>query len=165
MKLILWVLSCFLGLTAYTQKPAAIVRADTSVGDILFNKSIDDSSFRLCDPVRVFQYYNTDAYFLDHKDSFSRYFLSNYKPVPGVEGYITVKFIINCEGSTGRFRLSEMDRNYQPCHFDQRISGQLLSLVRALKNWEPALYKGKHNDSYQYITFHLQNGKIVSISP
>ena len=163
--MILSVLCFFLELASYAQQPTAISRADTSVGDIIFNKSIDDSSFRLCDPARVFQYYNTDAYFLDHKDSFSRYFLNSYTPVEGQEGYITVKFIINCEGSTGRFRLSEMDGNYQPCHFDQRISGQLLSLVKALKNWAPARYNGKYFDSYQYITFHLQKGKIVSISP
>jgi hypothetical protein len=145
MKHILSILVFFFALASCAQKPPAISRAASSVGDIPFDKTIDDSDFRLCDSSRVFQYYNTGSYYLDHKDSFRRYFFSQFSPVSGIKGqngYITVKFIINCDGLTGRFRMSEMDSSYQPYHFDQRVSDQVLSLVRALKNWDPAWYKG-----------------------
>ncbi len=119
------------------------------------------------DSSRVFQYYNTQAYFLDNKDSLRRYFLDGFKPgdAKGPSGYVTVKFIINCSGMTGRFRLLEMDSAYQPGHFDARMTGQLLSLVKGWKNWKPPHYKGKFYDSYQYITFRISNGKVISISP
>jgi hypothetical protein len=138
-----------------------------AVGDIPFDPALDDSAFHLCDSSRVFQYYNTEAYFLDNKDSLRLYFLNWFKPgdVKDPSGYVTVKFIINCSGMTGRFRLLEMDSTYQPVHFDDLITGQLLSLVKGWKNWKPPHYKGKFYDSYQYITFRIVNGKIISISP
>jgi hypothetical protein len=150
------------------QKPPTIRRATTSVGDIPFDRSIDDSSFKACDSNRIFQYYNTDSWFLQHKDSVRQYFMSEYRPPPDLppqSGYLTVKFIINCAGQTGRFRLTEMDSTYRPYHFDPRISSRLFTLVRNLTGWQPALYKGRYYDSYQYITFRIRNGHILTISP
>jgi hypothetical protein len=162
------ILFFFFALSACAQKPPALSRPASAVGDIFFGKAIDDSSFLICDSSRVFQYYNTDSYFLNHKDSFRIYFLTHFIPAPdtpGQSGYITIKFIINCEGATGRFRMTEMDSTYQPRNFDKRISGQLLSLVKSLRDWNPARYKGKNYDSYQYITFRIRNGRITTISP
>ena len=170
MKQILVLGLTFFTLTAsFAQKPSSIDKPTRNVGDILFDKSLDDSDFHVCDSSGVFQYYNTDSYFLDNKDSFRRYFFSRFNPVPATtpeqSGYVTVKFIINCDGMTGRFRVLEMDSSSRPFTFDKRISGQLLSLVRAWKNWKPAKYKGRFYDSYQYITFRMRNGSIISISP
>jgi hypothetical protein len=50
------------------------------VGDIVFDPSIDDPAFKICDVHRVLQYYNTGSYFLDHKKEIGRYFTSHYKP-------------------------------------------------------------------------------------
>jgi hypothetical protein len=41
----------------------------------------------------------------------------------------------------------------------------LMDLVKQLRGWQPAVYKGKIYDSYQYITFRIRNGKIISITP
>lgn len=168
MKRIVPMFIVFFGLASCAQKPPPVSRAVSAVGDIAFDPSVDDPAFRLCDSARVFQYYNTESYFLDHKDSIRRCFLSRFIPVAGVKGqsgFITVKFIINCDGLTGRYRLSEMDSSYQPYHFDPMVSGQLLSLVKGLSHWEPALYKGRYYDSYQYITFRMRDGHILTISP
>ena len=138
------------------------------VGDIPFDSRLDDSSFHLCDTAIVFQYYNTGSYFLKNKDSLGRYFLSQFIFVPEAareSGYITVKFVINCKGLTGRFRVYGMDSGYQAARFNERLSGELLSLVKHWKFWEPASYGGKIFDSYQYITFRIRNGNIISISP
>jgi len=46
-----------------------------------------------------------------------------------------------------------------------KISGQLLTLTKALQGWQPLVYNKKTYDSYQYITFKLKQGAIECILP
>jgi hypothetical protein len=138
------------------------------VGDITYDPKVDDPAFTVCDSQRVFQYYNTASYYKDHKKEIARYFTSHYKAAPGATdqtGYLTIRFIINCKGATGRFRLYQLDSNYQPFWFSDAITRQLLTLAKQLKGWEPARYRDKIFDSYQYITFTMKKGRIVCITP
>lgn len=139
-----------------------------NTGDIAFNAALDDSSFIVCNPNVVFQYYNTVSYYKQHKREIEQYFKRNYhQPVQtaGQTGYLTIRFIINCSGKTGRFRMNELDDKYQPYKFDTSISSQLMTLTKGLKNWQPARYKDKIYDSYQYITFKLKKGTIECVLP
>jgi hypothetical protein len=146
----------------------AVDSVPRQVGDIPFDPRIDDPAFRVCDSQRVFQYYNTGSYFLHHKKEMVKYFMSNYKAgrdTANQAGYLTIRFIINCAGETGRFRLYELDSAYQAFRFSEMISGQLLTLIRQWKGWQPAKYHDKIYDNYQYITFTLKKGRIVCITP
>jgi hypothetical protein len=139
-----------------------------NTGDIAFNAALDDSSFIVCNPKVVFQYYNTGSYYKQHKREIEQYFKSRYQPAVQTgdqTGYLTIRFIINCSGKTGRFRIYELDANYQPYIFDAGISSQLMKLTKELTNWQPAVYKDKIYDSYQYITFKLKKGAIECVLP
>ena len=139
-----------------------------NVGDIPFDSLQDDPGFGVCNPKQVLQYYNTNAYYKDHKKEITKHLLDNFKTHDSFQdqnGFLTIRFIINCNGNTGRFRIFEIDSNYQPIHFKDTLSQQLLRLVKQVKGWQPAVYKEKVYDSYQYITFRIRNGKIISISP
>lgn len=149
---------------AFAQKPTF----PENVGDIPFDSLQDDPAFVVCNPELVLQYYNTNAYYKDHKKEITKYLLDNFSTQDSFlnqDGFLTIRFIINCKGNTGRFRLFEMDNDYQPVHFKKALSQQLLGLVKQLSGWQPAVYKQKVYDSYQYITFRIRNGKIISISP
>jgi len=140
----------------------------SNTGDIAFNTALDDPSFTVCNPQIVLQYYNTTSYYKQHKREIEHYFKSHYQP--GTEtadqsGYVTIRFIINCSGQTGRFRMYELDTGYKPFTFHSAISDQLMKLAKNLQGWQPAVYKGKTYDSYQYITFTLKKGLIECISP
>ena len=139
-----------------------------NTGDIAFNATLDDPSFTVCNPQIVLQYYNTASYYKEHKREIEHYFKSNYHPGTEREdqsGYLTIRFIINCSGQTGRFRMYELDTGYKPFTFHSAISDQLMKLTKNLQGWQPATYKGKIYDSYQYITFRLKKGAIECISP
>lgn len=139
-----------------------------NTGDLAFNAALDDPGFTVCNPKVVFQYYNTGSYYKQHKREIEHYFKNNFKPVfdlPDGNGYLTIRFIINCLGQTGRFRVYELNTEYQPATFDPRITSQLLKLTRELRGWQPAVYKDKIYDSYQYITFKLNKGGIVCVLP
>jgi len=149
-------------------RPALTDSLPKQVGDISYDPAIDDPAFMICDSQRVFQYYNTGSYYKDHKREIVRYFMRRFRPGPatvGQTGYLTIRFIINCTGQTGRFRLYQLDSSYQPFRFSDAIAGQLLTLGKQLKGWQPARYKDKVFDSYQYITFTMKRGRIVCITP
>lgn len=137
------------------------------VGDISFDPSKDDSDFIICDTQRVIQYYGTTSYYKNHKKEIAQFLTSRFTPSDTLHqsGYITIRFIINCKGETGRFRMFELDSNYHAFHFSEKISGQLLQLTKQIKGWQPAKYSDYILDSYQHIIFKIRNGKIVSISP
>ena len=156
------------------QPATSIPLRPDNVGDIAFDPALDDPSFRLHDSTRVWQYYNSAAYWLDHKDSITRFIRNRYHtPVNATnsttaanqDGWLTIRFIINTEGRTGRFRLFEMDSTYQPIHFDPQISRTLLAAIKDWPDWQPAHYKEMRFDTYQYISFRLRQGRITTISP
>lgn len=53
-------------LTAQTHAQPTI----RNVGDIPFDPALDDTSFHLADSNRVFQYYNTCSWWLEHKSNY-----------------------------------------------------------------------------------------------
>jgi hypothetical protein len=155
---------------AYTQAQPTSPQRHDNVGDIAFDPALDDPSFHLHDSTRVFQYYNGASYWLDHKDSITQFIRSHYHPpanttTANANGWLTIRFIINTEGRTGRFRIQEMDSAYQPTHFDPQISQTLLAAVKDWPYWRPKHYKDMRFDSYQYISFRLRKGRITTISP
>lgn len=138
-----------------------------NVGDIPFDPNLDDPNFHLNDSTRVFQYYNSNSWWLDHKDAYRTLFQKAacvLKPDPTQSGWLTIRFIINTAGNVGRFRILEMDSAYQPFHFDPKLVSCLLAATKAAP-WRPAHYRDKTFDTYQYITFHLERGHIIDITP
>jgi hypothetical protein len=100
------------------------------------------------------------------KRMISAFFEKNYQPVESKDsGWIRVRFIVNCEGKTGRFRMMEADGDYQKKAFDPRISRQILELTQSLDGWKALKYKNKPVDYYQYLVFKINKGKIEKIMP
>jgi hypothetical protein len=162
----LFVIMITSGTTVFAQ--TSVDSFPENTGDIAYNAALDDSSFTLCNSKVVFQYYNTASYYKDHKRAIEHYFKSHYHPTAPTTretGYLTIRFIINCSGKTDRFRVYELDANYQPFQFDKSISSQLLKLTKELQGWQPPVYKNIVYDSYQYITFKLVKGTIECILP
>ena len=180
----LLLLICLLPLIHAQAQPASSPPAN--VGDIAFDPALDDTSFHLHDSTRVWQYYNGAAYWLDHKDSITRFIRGRYHPpadtanaadaanaanaasaasAANQDGWLTIRFIINTDGRTGRFRLFEMDSVYHLIHFDPRIGAALLAAIRDWPGWTPAHYKEMRFDTYQYVTFRLRRGRITTIGP
>ncbi|RAJ76750.1 hypothetical protein CLV59_108271 [Chitinophaga dinghuensis] len=171
-SLFCWTVAMFMGcLLTASSGNAQQRRPDTTlanVGDIPFDKTLDDSTFHVCEPGKTFQYYNEKGYYLRHKPLITKFILDKYKFNPGFEnqnGYITIRFVINCEGHTGRFRIKCIDEQMHPATFPDSITHQLLEALKQYKDWQPMEYEHQTHDSYQYITFHIRKGKIITISP
>jgi hypothetical protein len=140
-----------------------------NVGDIEFDTKIDDPNFKICNEERVLQYYNFGKGFVykGEKIKIIEYFHQNYDGAgyANETGYITIRFIVNCEGKTGRFRVEQMDNQYNRGNFNKKMIEKLLSLTKSLNGWETQIENNKNVDYYQYLTFKMENGSIIEILP
>lgn len=143
------------------------------VGDIPFDPAMDNPDFKICGrESSIKQYYVRGSSLLPagykgEKRALEKAVLEQYAfPVSESEnGYVTIRFIVNCHGAAGRFRVEQMGLDYQPRVFDPALVRQLLIITQSLDGWIPVSRDGKTYDFYQYLTFVLRNGQIVKILP
>lgn len=142
------------------------------VGDIPFNAVLDDPNFEICNENLIKQYYirrsrDTAPGFNGEKRALENEIFNKYSFPKKLNqnGYITVRFIINCHGQSGRFRMEEMDFEFNSKKFDTKLSLQILEIVKKLNKWSPRKRGEKMYDSYQYLTFKIESGQILKILP
>ena len=139
------------------------------VGDIEHDASVDRADFELCHGDKhVRQYFNMQQglQIEGEKEKIEQYFLAHYKPVDlDQSGWIRIRFIVNCQGETGRFRMLESDDEYQERPFDRRISEQIMALTKSLEGWKVLKMDGDPVDYYQYLIFKIRGGEIEKIMP
>lgn len=163
--LLLLIMSCKADIKTNTSK----VEYSRWVGDIEFDASKDSESFKLCkDDSKVYQYFN-DGNGLEYegeKRAIIEIFESQYKSKRNAQtGLIRIRFIVNCNGQTGRFRVLGMDRKYREKEFHSSITSELLRIVKSLNKWKPKSVNGELVDYYQYLIFKIENGEILEILP
>ncbi|WP_025743856.1 hypothetical protein [Aquimarina pacifica] len=140
------------------------------VGDIEQNDKVDTSDFKICNgDDNILQYFNLGKgpVYKDEKLKILHTFNSKYKSTRGSNenGLIRIRFIVNCEGKTGRFRVLQSDYNYQEKEFDKEIITQLLSITKEIEQWE-VLYKNETPvDYYMYLIFKISDGQLTEILP
>lgn len=135
-----------------------------NVGDITFDELVDDPTFLLCDANHVAQYYNFSKgmQYKGEKIRILEHFETLFKgnEIQGETGYITIRFIVNCHGKSGRFRLQGMNENYEEKKFHHELATRIMDYTKKLDGWVE-----EKNDYYQYLTFRIQNGRITDIMP
>lgn len=133
------------------------------VGEIVFDKKIDDPSFNTSDTLILFVKPRIEG----EKPAIIKYFKEKYKSkgFENVNGYFTIRFFVNAEGKTGKFRIQTMDFSYQPKEFDQKLSDQILLLTKEFKGWQPRQFKVRKYGYYTYLNFKIINGLIKEITP
>ena len=140
------------------------------VGDIEQNNEIDESGFKICNgDENILQYFNLGegAVYSGEKSRIINHFSSEYKPVTGKNetGWIRIRFVVNCEGEAGRFRILQSDENYQEKDFDEEIVSQLLNITKEIENWEVLERDEFAIDYYMYLIFKIKDGRILEILP
>ena len=139
------------------------------VGDIAFDPELDDPNFEVCNEKSTQQYYafSNGFQYKGEKTKIREEVHAAYTaPNDATQnGYITIRFMVNCKGQTGRFRVETMDRDFQPFQFKDESAAKLLKIVQSLKDWNIAYYEGKPFDYYQYFTFKINSGQIEAILP
>jgi len=138
------------------------------VGDINFDGSIDRSDFKICNEDRIFQYYFVKTSYIGERKAIRETIL-DYLKHENIEfnrksGYITFRFIVNCEGQAGRYRFKAVDEKLLKTTFSTEKIEKLKNAVMKLNNWKAGTFEdGIPADSYYQISFKIMDGKIVDI--
>ena len=162
--LLFFCIGAFLGCAR--QSTEQVVSYPRHIGDHAFDADVDDPTFKVCNDTLVLQYYNfgKGMQYKGEKtriDSAFANVISDQKD----SGFITIRFVVNCEGETGWFRVQEMDFDYKEKSFSTETVTQLLAIVKDLDGWKVGSFRDVAYDYYQYLTFKFQNGKLVGIMP
>lgn len=153
------------------QSEKALSKYPANIGDIEFDAKTDNPNFELCLPQLMFQYFsygNELENFKGEKSALDKIFFDQYKNqnIKNQSGLIRIRFVVNCKGETDRFRLLEMDQDYNPFKFDKKITEQLLSITKKIEGWNPKTIKGQTVfDYYQYLIFKIEDGNLIEILP
>lgn len=143
-----------------------------TVADIAFDDKLDETSFKKCgvrkDGPFSFQYYHGPKMF-DYKGEkiaiVEKLKKENIYSEKKVNGYITVRFLVNCEGKTGMFRSKHMDSDLKDVALDEELENRLLYFTKSLNGWMPKEIEGLKVDYYQYLTYKIEDGKVSEVLP
>lgn len=139
------------------------------VGDIAPDPLLDDPDFAPCFEGNAYQYFNMHQGFRyqGEKPALERTFAKDYDATKAKKesGLIRIRFLVNCQGQAGRFRLIGMDEQYQEKSFDASITDQLLAITKNLDGWEAMENRNGPTDYYLYLIFKIKDGAIAEIIP
>jgi len=140
------------------------------VEDIQFDINIDDPHFSTCNgDNHIIQYFNNSEAieFEGGKRAIIDIFKQDYVPPKNSKftGLIRIRFIVDCEGNTGRFRVLSMNYDYKKVDAPQEITDQLMSITKRLNGWRTKTLNDISHDYYQYLSFKIVIGEIEKILP
>lgn len=138
------------------------------VGDIIFNPQTDQYDFKLCDKDNIYQYYGLNTSYKGEAKTLKKELFAKmvYQPqFKQVTGSVTVRFIVNCKGQTGWFRIYQLDASYRKIAFPAIFVSMISAAVKSLKGWVPGkLPNGTVCDTYYYLHFKVVNGHVKDIA-
>lgn len=117
----------------------------------------------------IYDYYNGDPdggprggkrdlwrYFGEHLD----------KGLLGNEsGYLTFRFVINCEGEAGRFITEEAGLDFARKRFPEQLIEHVFQLLITYDDWQATQGREEALDAYAYVTLKLRDGELIDILP
>lgn len=170
MKNLLFLLFLLPLLSNCQTEKASVSKYPAQVGDILFDKRTDDPDFKRCIPENkyAYQYYNDSKGFQYKGEKLAiieKLAKTDLTADGKFNGYIVVRFLVNCEGKTGLFRVKQIDSEYHEVNQDNQLKDKLLSFTKSLNAWIPKEIEGKKIDYYQYINYKIVDGKVSEILP
>ena len=80
-------------------------------------------------------------------------------------GYLTLRFVVNCQGEAGWFTMEEADLDFQSKQFPAETIQHFFEILYQHPNWKPVIIRGEKGDAYTYLTFKLKQGELIEILP
>lgn len=139
------------------------------IGDITFQKRFNDNpNFTLCPDDKIYQYYSVGTSYKGERRAIRR---DIYKSITTLDikdstfsGYITARFIVNCEGDFDRMRIKSIDSTLKHSSISIASENLVIDAIRKLERFKPGeSQNGKTVNSYFQINFNVKNGKITDV--
>jgi len=89
----------------------------------------------------------------------------NAELLQSVSGYLTFRFVVNCNGETGRFVFEPASLDFQAVQIPAEAVQHLGAITAGLDDWLPGEYRGEPRDAYVYLTYKFRDGELVELLP
>lgn len=128
------------------------------------------TDFQTCGSTdKIIDYYNgePDGRPKGEKPALEKAVLDHWDPsyFTDQNGYLTLRFVINCKGEIGRFTLESADLDFQPTTFPTPAVNHCMEILQQVGEWQPTVLRGEAMDAYAYVTFKLRDGELIKILP
>lgn len=138
------------------------------IGYIDQEKALLNDVYSLCDDGGIYHTYSSaglDAY-ANTKRQFRINLAESYQgDTFNDSGYINFRFLVNCEGNPGWFEIIQMNLDLEETELDSKMVDTLFSFTALSKNWKPLEFKEEPGNYYMYLSYRIENGKVVEIIP
>ena len=129
-----------------------------------FKPCYEEKAYRIMVP----EYYMVGTHYQGGRRALQRYFKTQYeykKAYQNETGFLTLRFMVNCKGETGKYEVLGASSNLKEKNFSPGLVQEFVELTQQLTDWIPGESQGTKLDSFIYITFRLKEGKLLEISP
>jgi hypothetical protein len=166
-KLSLILFCCFsYSLTAQETTYKKSSYSKKKIGWIKYNSKIDSKDFLVCDEESIYEYYQSNPVYIEGLLSIREYFQDKLPEIQNLfekDGILLVRFVINCQGETGRFRAFFYHEDYKLGGENKSLGIKIADLISKMQKWISGKIEEKKVDSYQNIKFRIKQNKIVDI--
>jgi hypothetical protein len=136
-----------------------------NVGDIPFDAKRDNPKFQLCNPSRVWQGYQLKTKMDETPLLVAREFKTQFQTRDewrNESGFIRVRFLVNCQGQSDRFRLLELDFDLKEKKFSETLSLHVLSIAKSIQ-WPARRANQQTVDYYHHFSIRIVDGQLADI--
>ena len=161
---ILYILLSLFSLGCLKESTVQLPSMDHDLSYIPYDAKFDNPNYIICDSTKIYSGRNGLQYIGGPKklreDITSKY-LSN-QVYDTFSGYIVIRFLVNCEGKSGRYRAQSLNLDFSPLRAPSDLLNNSIELFKSLDYWT----KPYINDSREYskfINLKISNGKIQHV--
>lgn len=134
-------------------------------GEIPFEPSTDDTSFKLCDSTQLVHSRTSLSYVGGRikieeaiRASFGR-----HEDVFDYNGYVLVRFLVNCKGEVGRLRFEALDDGFMKQEYPEGLLTLIRESVQGLSEWTVVTPSNMGKDHSKYLNVKIINGQVDAI--
>lgn len=134
-------------------------------GEIPFDAKMDDSSFELCDATALVHSRTSLSYVGGRVriEEISKKVFDKEGHTYAYDGYVLVRFLVNCKGEIGRLRFESLDGGFMQQVAPEGLVALVRKSVEALNEWTVITPSNKGKDHSKYLNFKIKNGHIDAI--
>jgi hypothetical protein len=82
--------------------------------------------------------------------------------ITGEDGFITIRFVLNDQGETGRFQIEQMNTAYDSIAYGSQLILRILEEVTKYP-WTPAMIESEAYDCALFLIFKIESNKLVDV--
>lgn len=135
------------------------------IGDILFNADLDDPNFQICDSTNISTSRRGLIYLVEN-GSVERAIKKKFvfkTAFQSFDGFVTIRFIVNCRSESDRFRAESMDYYFSEKKCPEELEDHLLQIVSELNEWTHSSPQHATLDHAKYLNIKIKGGRIENV--